>query len=115
MAASSPSFRWALDAGLLQHAAQALNDVDAVFVPALDGGYALVGLRRPEPTLFEGMAWSTPTVMACTRERLLAAKLSFVELAPVADIDVPADLRHLPSDWPTYGSAWTTNNASPNP
>ena len=109
----------ALDADLLQRAAQALNNVDAVFVPAFDGGYALVGLRRPEPRLFEGMAWSTPTVMARTRERLLAAHLSFVELAPVADIDVPADLRHLPArwraDWPADGSARTTNNASPNP
>ena len=109
----------ALDADLLQRAAQALNDVDAVFVPAFDGGYALVGLRRPEPTLFEGMAWSTPAVMACTRERLLAAHLSCVELAPVVDIDVPADLRHLPSrwraDWPADGLAGTTDNASPNP
>ena len=40
------------------------RDHDAVFVPALDGGYALVGLRRPAPALFAGMAWSTPQVMA---------------------------------------------------
>lgn len=105
----------ALDADLLQRAAQALNDVDAVFVPAFDGGYALVGLRRPEPTLFEGMAWSTPTVMARTRERLLAAHLSFVELAPVADIDLPADLRHLPSCWRADWPAWTPDNASASP
>ena len=35
-----------LDAGVLQAAAQALAAHDAVFVPALDGGYALVGLAR---------------------------------------------------------------------
>jgi len=35
-----------LDAGVLRAAAQALAAHDAVFVPALDGGYALVGLAR---------------------------------------------------------------------
>ena len=34
-----------LDAARLRQAAEALREVDAVFVPALDGGYALVGLR----------------------------------------------------------------------
>lgn len=89
----------ALDAGTLQAAQAALRGHDAVFVPALDGGYALVGLRRPLPTLFDAMPWSTPLVMQCSRERLAAAGASHFELAPVADIDVPADLVHLPEGW----------------
>ena len=76
-----------------------LDDADAVFVPALDGGYALIGLRCAAPTLFSGMAWSTASVMADTRERLAAAGLSHIELPPVADIDEPADLVHLPPGW----------------
>jgi uncharacterized protein len=86
----------ALDAAVLQRAAAALNSCDAVFVPALDGGYALIGLRRAQPSLFSAMAWSTPTVMARTRERLAAAGLRHTELAPLADIDEAADLVHLP-------------------
>lgn len=35
----------ALDATLLRQAAQALHTRNAVFVPALDGGYVLVGER----------------------------------------------------------------------
>ena len=89
----------ALDAALLRQAARALADTDAVFVPAHDGGYALVGLRRPTPSLFDAMLWSTSTVMAQTRERLAAAGLRYAELPAVADIDNAADLVHLPRGW----------------
>ncbi|MGY2491806.1 TIGR04282 family arsenosugar biosynthesis glycosyltransferase [Cupriavidus sp. CP313] len=83
----------------LSEAALALRQHDAVFVPALDGGYALVGLRRPAHALFEGMRWSTAEVMAQTRTRAKAAGLHWVELEPVMDIDEPADLAHLPAGW----------------
>jgi rSAM/selenodomain-associated transferase 1 len=89
----------ALDAAMLLQAAQALEDADAVFVPAFDGGYALVGLRAPAPRLFDGMAWSTPGVMQATRERARAVGLHLAELPPLADIDEPADLVHLPAAW----------------
>ena len=89
----------ALDAALLRGAAQRLSDTDAVFVPALDGGYALIGLRAPAPQLFTDMVWSTTSVMAMTRERLLASGLRHAELEPVADIDEPADLTHVPPEW----------------
>jgi uncharacterized protein len=86
----------ALDAALLRHAAAALADTDAVFVPAFDGGYALIGLRRPAPALFERMTWSVSSVMAQTRERLASAGLRHTELPALADIDEAADLVHLP-------------------
>lgn len=89
-----------LNAAVLQHAALALQTHDAVFVPAHDGGYALVGLRRPVPGLFEGMVWSTASVMAETRMRAHQAGLRWCELAPVHDMDEPTDLHHLPPDWP---------------
>lgn len=89
----------AIDAAMLRSAAAALQAADAVFIPAFDGGYALIGLRTAAPTLFERMTWSTSSVMADTRVRLAAAGLHHVELAPVADIDEPDDLRHLPADW----------------
>ncbi len=89
----------ALDAAMLRRAAQALAGSDAVFVPAADGGYALVGLRRLLPSLFEGMPWSTSAVMATTRERLSKAAMRHTELPVVHDIDEPADLTHLPAGW----------------
>lgn len=87
----------AIDAMCLRAAFAALDDHDAVFVPAFDGGYALVGLRRPAPGIFSDMPWSTSQVMALTRQRLAAAGLTHAELAPVHDIDEPADLVHLPT------------------
>lgn len=86
----------ALDAAMLRRAAEALADSDAVFVPAADGGYVLIGLRRVLPALFEAMPWSTNAVMATTRERLSQAAMRHVELPVVHDIDEPADLIHLP-------------------
>jgi len=88
-----------LDAGVLRQAASALQDHDAVFVPALDGGYALVGQRRADPRWFSDMRWSHDRVMEDTRERLRAAGVRWAELPAVADIDEPADLVHLPTGW----------------
>lgn len=89
----------ALDGPCLARAAAALAEHDAVFVPALDGGYALVGLCRPAPQLFAGVAWSSPQVMAQSRALARQAGLRWAELPAVADIDEPADLAHLPAGW----------------
>ncbi len=90
-------------ATVLRQAALALSDQPIVFVPALDGGYALVGLRQPTAallhTLFADMSWSTSQVMEQTRERLQLAGYAWTELPAVADIDEPADLAHLPAGW----------------
>lgn len=91
----------ALDAVVLRAARDALAVHDAVFVPTLDGGYALVGLRAPAPAVFDAMTWSTPQVMAETRHRLAALGLRHHELPALADIDEPADLVHLPPGWIT--------------
>ena len=87
----------ALDAACLHTAAEARDEVEAVIVPSFDGGYVLLGLRRFDPSLFEGIAWSTSTVAAATRVRLDALAWSYQVLPALQDIDVPADLVHLPS------------------
>jgi rSAM/selenodomain-associated transferase 1 len=74
-----------------------LQQHDVVMVPAADGGYVALGLRRFEPTLFTDMPWSTPEVARLTRQRLAAAGLSLHEWPPEHDIDEPADLAHLPN------------------
>jgi uncharacterized protein len=84
-----------LDAAYLRAAARALSDHDAVFGPAADGGYTLVGLKRAQPELFANMRWSHDRVMAQTRERLAQAALRHIELPVLHDIDEPADLAHL--------------------
>lgn len=77
----------------LRRAAQALLDGDeAVFFPAEDGGYVLVGLRRPQAALFRAITWSTDAVMAQTRERAKESGVRWREFETLWDLDVPADL-----------------------
>jgi rSAM/selenodomain-associated transferase 1 len=92
----------ALGACQLQEAARALDDHDSVFVPTHDGGYVLVGQRRPgDARCFHGMTWSHPRVMDETRRRLAASGVRWAELSPVRDIDDPVDLASLPPEWRT--------------
>lgn len=68
---------------------------DAVFGPAADGGYWLVGLRAPQPALFETIAWSTSTVLTATCRQAAAADLRLALLEPWFDVDESADLAAL--------------------
>jgi len=68
---------------------------DAVFVPAEDGGYALIGLSRAAPELFTGIAWGEAAVMAKTRERLREHGLRWQELETLWDVDRPEDYHRL--------------------
>jgi len=80
----------------LRRAARALIDGDdAVFCPAEDGGYVLVGLRQPQQELFSTMPWSTSTVMSETRARAQRLGLKVRELEPLWDVDVPEDLARM--------------------
>jgi rSAM/selenodomain-associated transferase 1 len=85
----------ALDIATLLAAASALRSRDAVFAPAEDGGYVLVGLARPLPRIFEGIDWGTSGVMAQTRERLAECGASCHELPVMWDVDRPEDYARL--------------------
>lgn len=80
----------------LRQAARALIDGDdAVFYPAEDGGYVLVGLRRPQAALFDGMTWSTAEVMSETRARARSLGLRVRVFETLWDVDMPTDLARL--------------------
>jgi len=70
---------------------------DVVLGPSDDGGYWLVGLRRPEPRLFDAIPWSTSSVLEATRSRCEALRLSCTTLATTRDIDEPEDVAWLAS------------------
>ena len=80
----------------LRAAARALRSgMDAVFCPAEDGGYALIGARRSVRALFDGVAWGSAKVMAQTRSRLRRVGWRWQELRTVWDVDRPADVERL--------------------
>lgn len=80
----------------LYQAFQALRGNDAVFGPAADGGYWLIGLarRRAAPDLFAGVRWSTEYALEETKKTLpLAFKTATLET--LSDVDEASDLVHL--------------------
>lgn len=85
-----------LTAQRLQVAAMALEDHDAVIHPAADGGYALLGLRRFHPHIFQDIAWSTDSVAYATLCRCGELGWSVHVADLLHDIDQPEDLVHLP-------------------
>jgi uncharacterized protein len=82
----------ALDRARLAAAAAALEFHDAALHPAEDGGYVLLGLRRFDRSLFEGIAWSTATVAAETVRRIEALGWSLWTGETLKDVDEPGDL-----------------------
>lgn len=84
-----------LDAGQVARAFHALGAADAVFGPATDGGYWLIGLarRRPPPRgLFRGVRWSTEHALADTLATV-PGHFRVALLEQRADIDDGADYR----------------------
>ncbi len=68
---------------------------DAVFCPAHDGGYLLVGLRRVDFQVFRAVPWGTADVMRATRQRVRRLGWRIRELTPARDVDRQADVRFL--------------------
>lgn len=88
----------ALCSQYLREAVQALDHHDAVIHPCLDGGYVLLSLRATAPGLFTDLPWSTDQVFTLTLARLHALQWRVRVAVPLPDIDVPADLVHLPEE-----------------
>lgn len=85
----------AMTARHLHLAAQSLHDHDAVVIPAEDGGYVLIGMKTPDPRLFQGIPWGSDQVMAQTRRRLAELGWHWAEPASLWDVDRPADFERL--------------------
>jgi rSAM/selenodomain-associated transferase 1 len=80
---------------VLAEAAAALASSDLALGPAEDGGYYLIGLRRPAPPLFAGVEWGTPDVLGATLVRAREAGLRVHLLPADFDVDLPDDVARL--------------------
>ena len=98
-----------LPSAYLERAAELLDHHDVVVGPSEDGGYYLVGLRRPAPGLFEGIAWSTSRVVSQTEGRAATLGLSVAWLPPWYDVDTAADLERLRAELATLPSHTLTS------
>jgi hypothetical protein len=66
-----------------------------VIVPAIDGGYCLIGLKQAHAALFQGIAWSTSQVLAQTLTRVAAVGVPLTLLPTWYDVDDLGSLQLL--------------------
>lgn len=85
-----------LTSGIIERAFLALDEVDAVVGPAMDGGYYLLGMKTLLPEIFRGIPWSTQHVFPETIARLRANGYQYALVDTLSDIDYAAD-------WEKYG------------
>jgi rSAM/selenodomain-associated transferase 1 len=79
----------------LEQAVAFLDEADVVLGPGEDGGYYLIGLKRPHPELFQEIDWSTERVTAQTLARARMMGLRVALLPAWYDVDTAADLDRL--------------------
>jgi|694.fasta_scaffold52413_2 rSAM/selenodomain-associated transferase 1 len=94
-----------IDAQTIAAAFDALTTHDVVLGPAYDGGYYLIGMHRPLPSLFANIDWSTDQVLAQTMHAAMVSGASVHLLQVLRDIDTVDDLHwyaatHKPSPFP---------------
>jgi uncharacterized protein len=80
-----------LTPSLIKEAFEKLDKSDLVLGPSLDGGYYLIGMNTPHPTIFDNIEWSTETVFTQTIERITKADLTYALLETLGDIDYYED------------------------
>lgn len=85
-----------IQVGHLRSAAQALASHELVLLPAVDGGYALIGCSKAEPALFDDVAWSSDRVLAQTLANAEKLRYRTSSLETVRDIDTLQDLELYP-------------------
>lgn len=87
-----------LDGKIVGKALAALKKNDLVLGPASDGGYYLIGLKRPIPELFRLREWSHPEVLRTTIETARKLNLGIEFLQVLNDVDRGEDLAQLGQD-----------------
>lgn len=89
---------------LLRLAAASLLHHDATVIPADDGGYVLIGMRKAARQIFNDVDWSTDRVMAQTRARLTELNWQWSEFAALWDVDRSEDFERLANLFPEVRS-----------
>ena len=76
-----------LDRTVLDAAAAQIDGADLVLVPAVDGGYVLIGLKAAHREIFAGISWSTSQVLEQTLVRADQLGLTAKLLLALEDVD----------------------------
>ena len=84
-----------LTAAHLESGFAGLEDAEVVFGPTSDGGYYLVGMKKPCKAVFENQQYGGVTVLENTIAAAKATDLSVALAKGCDDVDTPEDLCNL--------------------
>lgn len=84
-----------LPVACLVEAFAALETADVVLGPCEDGGYYLIGLKRPAPRLLREVQMSTPNVIRDTLQLAAVEELTVAQLPIWYDVDTASELGRL--------------------
>jgi rSAM/selenodomain-associated transferase 1 len=74
-------------------ALEMLDAKDIVFGPSVDGGYYMVGMKKPFREIFEGIEWSTKSTLKQSVKKASKQGCSLHFTETLLDIDTPDDLK----------------------
>ncbi|HEX8736203.1 MAG TPA: TIGR04282 family arsenosugar biosynthesis glycosyltransferase [Pyrinomonadaceae bacterium] len=72
---------------------------DAVLGKTEDGGFYLIGLRKPDARIFERVKWSSPQAFAQVRENIMNLNWHLREVPGWYDVDEPKDFEQLRNEF----------------
>lgn len=81
-----------LSSAIILNAFGRLDEHDAVIGPTFDGGYYLLGMKKPAEAFFRHKTWSSDTVFRDTLRDAEALNLSVFTGQKLHDVDEAADL-----------------------
>ncbi len=82
---------WTLNEKIIIDSFKLLDKFNLVIGPSYDGGYFLIGMKKPNENIFKNIPWSTNNVLEKTISKMKTRKISFLEIAK--DIDSFSDLK----------------------
>lgn len=80
-----------LETSDLENAFSILKNKEYVIGPASDGGYYLLGMRNPEPKIFQNKQWGTSSVLRETLNDLKGKNIALTDLRN--DVDLYEDIK----------------------
>jgi rSAM/selenodomain-associated transferase 1 len=78
---------------------ESLGNSDIVIGPSRDGGYYLIGMKKPHANIFHISGWSTSTVLEETLSKAKMLNLTCHLLEELNDIDELEDIRDEDRDY----------------
>ncbi|TNF56315.1 glycosyltransferase, partial [bacterium] len=82
-----------LSSHIILKAFELLNNSDVVFGPAQDGGYYLIGMKKPVHELFHGIPWSSEITLQRSMEKARDLSYTISLTEKLSDIDTIEDVK----------------------